>query len=180
MRPDRIIVGEVRGSEARTLFTAMNTGHDGCMGTVHANSAKETIVRLTNPPMLVPNVMLPALDLVLMQNKVYQEGKTLRRITEIAETAVSEGEKLTLNNVYAWDPKTDSIKPTGIPSVVKQKIAKIRGVSVEDVDAEIKNRETVLRWLVKKNIRDIDEVAKTFTRYYIAPKKLLAEIGPEV
>jgi len=180
MRPDRIIVGEVRGSEARTLFTAMNTGHDGCMGTVHANSAKDTIIRLTNPPMHVPEIMLPALDLVLMQNKVYQEGKTLRRITEIAETAASENEKLVLNNVYTWDPKTDSIKPTGTPSVLKQKIAKLRGVSVEEVDAEIKKRESVLKWMVEKNISNIDDVAMVFTKYYIDPEKLLEEIVPEV
>ncbi len=180
MRPDRIIVGEVRGGEARTLFTAMNTGHDGCMGTVHASSAKETIVRLTNPPMLVPHIMLPALDLVIMQSRVYREGTTLRRITEIAETSVSEGEKLTLNIVYAWDPKDDAIKPTGTPSVLKQKIAQKRGVGIEEIDAEIKNRETVLRWLVKNNKRDIAEVAHTFTRYYIDPKKLLREIASEV
>jgi flagellar protein FlaI len=180
MRPDRIIVGEVRGSEARTLFTAMNTGHDGCMGTVHANSAKETVVRLTNPPMLVPNIMLPALDLVIMQAKVYHEGKTLRRIVEIAETTLSEGEKLTLNNVFTWDPKKDAVAPTGTPSVLKQKIAKMRGVDVEEVEHEIKNRETVLKWLVKKNMREIEKVSQTFTQYYIDSKKLLSEIGPEV
>ncbi|MEE8403639.1 MAG: ATPase, T2SS/T4P/T4SS family, partial [Candidatus Hydrothermarchaeaceae archaeon] len=180
MRPDRIIVGEVRGNEARTLFTAMNTGHDGCMGTVHANSAKETIIRLTNPPMSVPEIMLPALDLILMQNRVYQKGETPRRITEIAETSVSENEKLVLNSIYMWDPKTDSIKPTGTPSVLKQKIAKLRGVDVEEVDAEIKRRERVLMWMVEKNISDIDEVAMTFTKYYIDPEKLLGEIAPEV
>ncbi len=180
MRPDRIIVGEVRGSEARTLFTAMNTGHDGCMGTVHANSAKETIVRLTNPPMYVPEIMLPALDMVLMQSRVYQEGKTSRRITEIAETSVSEGDKVVLNSVYVWDPKTDSMKPTGTPSVLKQKIAKLKGVGVEEIDAEIKRRESVLRWMVEKNISNIDDVAMIFTRYYIDPEKLLEEITPEV
>jgi flagellar protein FlaI len=180
MRPDRIIVGEVRGSEARTLFTAMNTGHDGCMGTVHANSAKETIVRLTNPPMNVPEIMLPALDLILMQNNVYQKGETLRRITEIAETAVSEDEKVVLNSIYTWDPKTDSIKSTGAPSVLKQKIAKLKGVSVEEVETEIKKRERVLRWMLEKNISDINDVAMIFTKYYIDSEKLLEEITAEV
>ena len=54
-RPDRIIVGEVRGSEAITLFTALNTGHSG-FGTLHSNDARETITRLTNAPMSVPNI----------------------------------------------------------------------------------------------------------------------------
>ncbi|MEE8402967.1 MAG: CpaF family protein [Candidatus Hydrothermarchaeaceae archaeon] len=180
MRPDRIIVGEVRGSEARTLFTAMNTGHDGCMGTVHANSAKETIIRLTNPPMSVPDIMLPALDLILMQNKVYQKGNILRRITEIAETSVSEDEKLVLNNVFTWDPKDDSIKPTGAPSVLKHKIAKLRGVGIEEIDEEIRRREKILSWMVENNISNIDDVAMVFTKYYIEAEKLLKEILPEV
>ena len=56
-RPDRVIVGEVRGGEAVTLFTALNTGHSG-MGTLHSNTARETITRLVNPPMNVPNIMM--------------------------------------------------------------------------------------------------------------------------
>jgi flagellar protein FlaI len=70
MRPDRIIVGEIRHKEATTLFTAMNTGHDGCMGTVHANSAKETIVRLTSPPMEVPSLMLSGIDFIIIQKRL--------------------------------------------------------------------------------------------------------------
>jgi flagellar protein FlaI len=177
MRPDRIIVGEVRGSEARTLFTAMNTGHDGCMGTVHSNSARETIIRLTNPPMNVPEIMLPALDLILMQNKIYMDGKTIRRITEIAEVVGSEKEKLTLNNVYEWDPKEDSLKPTGVPSTLKQKIARLKGVSMEELEEEIENRERVLRWMVDNNIASIKEEARVFSRYYADPKGLLEEVS---
>ena len=65
-RPDRIIVGEVRGSEAITLFTALNTGHSG-FGTLHSNDARETITRLTNAPMSVPNIMISAIDFIIMQ-----------------------------------------------------------------------------------------------------------------
>lgn len=78
-RPDRIIVGEVRGSEAITLFTALNTGHSG-FGTLHSNDARETITRLTNAPMSVPNIMISAIDFIIMQNRIYRsDGVSFRR-----------------------------------------------------------------------------------------------------
>ncbi len=176
MRPDRVIVGEVRGPEARTLFTAMNTGHDGCMGTVHSNSARETIVRLTNPPMKVPEIMLPALDMIVMQKKVFLKGKTLRRITEIAEVSGSDDEELIMTNVYEWDPKTDTLKSTGGPSPLKEKMARLKGISVEELQEEIDKREKVIRWMVENNKRRIDEVSQIFERYYTDPDGLLKEI----
>ncbi|MFQ5887620.1 MAG: CpaF family protein, partial [Candidatus Hydrothermarchaeales archaeon] len=176
MRPDRVIVGEVRGPEARTLFTAMNTGHDGCMGTLHSNSARETITRLTNPPMSVPKIMIPALDLILMQQKIYYKGETLRRITEIAEIAGQEGEKTTLNNIFEWDAKTDSLKPTGIPSVLKTKITKLKGIDLDGIEEEVSKRKVVMEWMVKKNINHIDEVGRVFNRYYSNFEGLMEEI----
>ena len=84
-RPDRIIVGEVRGSEAITLFTALNTGHSG-IGTLHSNDARETITRLTNAPMSVPSVMINAIDFIVMQNRIYRpDGVSFRRVSEVAE-----------------------------------------------------------------------------------------------
>jgi len=177
MRPDRILVGEVRGSEARTLFTAMNTGHDGCMGTLHSNSARETIVRLTNPPMNVPNIMLPALNLILMENKIYHAGTTLRRITEIAEIGGLDKERVILNNVYEWDPKTDSLVATGNPSVLKQGLAKLKGIDMETLNKELERRKAVIEWMVKKNITKIEDVAQVFNRYYVEPDALLKEAG---
>lgn len=86
-RPDRIIVGEVRGSEAITLFTALNTGHSG-FGTLHSNDARETITRLTNAPMSVPNIMISAIDFIIMQNRIYRsDGVSFRRISEVAEVS---------------------------------------------------------------------------------------------
>ncbi|MEM2192777.1 MAG: ATPase, T2SS/T4P/T4SS family, partial [Candidatus Hadarchaeales archaeon] len=103
MRPDRIVVGEVRGAEAHTMFVAMNTGHDGCMGTLHANSASETISRLMEPPMSVPAIMIPALDLIIMQNRIYHRQKgSIRRVTEVAEiTGVEEGQPQ-LSRIFKW------------------------------------------------------------------------------
>ncbi len=91
-RPDRIIVGEVRGSEAITLFTALNTGHSG-FGTLHSNDARETITRLTNAPMSVPNIMISAIDFIIMQNRIYRsDGVSFRRISEVAEVSGIEEE----------------------------------------------------------------------------------------
>lgn len=176
MRPDRIIVGEIRGHEARTLFTAMNTGHDGCMGTVHSNSARETITRLTNPPMNVPEIMLPALDLIIMQSKLYSNGKMLRRITEIAEVVGWENEKFVLNNVYARNPRKDTLESTSNQSVLKQKIAKLKGISMKELNEELERRENILRWMVSNNITELKKAARVFNEYYTNPQELLKRI----
>ncbi len=176
MRPDRIIVGEVRGEEARTLFTAMNTGHDGCMGTVHANSARETVTRLTNPPMNVPQVMLSAIDLVLIQDRIHSESKVLRRITEIAEVInLGEG-MIKLKNIYEWNPKKDKLERTSTSSVMKKKLARLKGVVLEDIEIELKRREKVLDWMIKNEVRRLEDVAKIFEAYYTNPLGLMEKI----
>jgi flagellar protein FlaI len=180
MRPDRIIVGEVRGGEAKTLFTAMNTGHDGCMGTVHSNSAEETIVRLTNPPMDVPYIMLPALDLILMQKKIFHEGTSLRRITEVAESAGLDGQHLVLNTVYSWDPKTDEILGTGSPSLLLKKVGKLRGWVEKEVNQERRRREKILSWMVQKDISDLTDVMAIVERYYTEPEDLMREVETDL
>lgn len=72
-RPEYIIVGEVRGEEAQTLFQAMNTGHT-TYSTVHAGNVRETVNRLIHDPINVPVAMFNALDLVLVQSLLYDEG----------------------------------------------------------------------------------------------------------
>ncbi|MFQ6050548.1 MAG: CpaF family protein [Candidatus Hydrothermarchaeota archaeon] len=174
MRPDRIIVGEVRGPEAKTLFTAMNTGHDGCMGTIHSNSAQETITRLTSAPMNVPEIMIPSLDLIIMQNRYHHREKgSIRRVTEIAEVAGMERGKIQLNRIYEWDPKTDTIRPTGVPSRLKQEIGEYAGMVGDELNTEIKKREEILRWMIEKGIRSVEEVGQIVQLYYQEPDTLL-------
>lgn len=184
MRPDRLIVGEVRGPEAQTMFTAMNTGHDGCCGTVHSNSAMETITRLTEAPMNVPGIMLPALDVIVMQQRIYHRKKgQIRRVTEVAEVTGMEGDKPQLSRIFKWNPRTDAVEPTGVPSKIKRVIADFSGLGGSEIEIEIEKRAAVLEWMKQKNIRNVFEVGNFIQEYYRDPesmlKKIRAEKGPK-
>jgi flagellar protein FlaI len=173
MRPDRIIVGEVRHDEAFTLFTAMNTGHDGCLGTIHANSPQETIVRVTSPPMRVPEIMLSGLDLIIVEHRIHDRKKgTIRRVTEIAEVSgVLEGKAQT-QTIFERNPGEDTLERTNIPSNYLKKIERYTGLTKKQIEAEIAEREKFLESLVKKNLKGMDTVSKT-TQEYITEKGAL-------
>lgn len=160
MRPDRIIVGEIRGDEAFSLFTAMNTGHDGSMGTVHANSARETITRVTSPPMNVPIVMANALDFIIIQQRIHSREKGLiRRVTKIAEVEnIKEDGSPVLNPLYTYDPTTDSLKRKKTPSHYKKELLKYTNLSKEDLEDELDEREELLEKLVKKGVSDLKTI----------------------
>jgi len=175
-RPDRIIVGEVRGKEAITLFTAINTGHAG-MGTLHSNTARETITRLVNSPMLVPNIMIPALDFIIMQNRMYRpEGGSIRRITEVAEVVGMEEGNVQLNRVFEWDNVVDKVEYVGIASQTLREIADLRAISITEVEEEIEKRRLVLEYMADNNIRSIDEVGSWISNYYKDPDEVLEKI----
>jgi pilus assembly protein CpaF len=117
MRPDRIIVGEVRGAEAFDMMQAMNTGHNGSMSTIHANSARDALARIENM-ILMANANLPihairaqmasALDLVIQTERM-RDG--VRRITEVAEVAGMEGDIISLGTLFAY--RFESENPDG-------------------------------------------------------------------
>lgn len=175
-RPDKIIVGEVRGSEAITLFTALNTGHSG-FGTLHSNDARETITRLTNAPMSVPNIMISAIDFIIMQNRIYRsDGVSFRRISEVAEVSGIEEGVIQLNKIFEWDPQSDTIKNVGITSKTLTEIANVSGNSLNSLYDEIKNREIVLQHMVDQNIRSIRDVSTVLEMYYLDSQKVLNRI----
>ena len=109
MRPDRIIVGEVRGPEAFDLLQAMNTGHDGSMGTLHANSPRECISRLESmilmggynlPPQTIREMVVGSVD-VIVQTSRMRDGS--RRITRITEVVGLEGDVVTLQDIFVYE-----------------------------------------------------------------------------
>jgi flagellar protein FlaI len=175
-RPDRVIVGEVRGAEAVTLFTALNTGHSG-MGTVHSNTARETVTRLVNPPMNVPTIMIPALDFIIMQNRMYRtEGGSIRRVTEVAEIVGMEEGNVQLNRVFEWNNVSDKVEYVGIASQTLRDIAELRGIGITEIEEEIEKRRLLLEYLADNNIRSIDEVGHYINSYYRDPDEVLEKI----
>lgn len=176
-RPDRVIVGEVRGKEAITLFTALNTGHSG-FGTLHSNSSRETITRLTNPPMNVPKIMISAIDFVIMQNRIYRsDGVSVRRVSEVAEVVGMEEGTVQLNKIYEWNGKTDEIENVSISSNTIQSLADIKGIKITELYNEIKRRKSVLDFLANNNIRSINGFGKVVENYYLDPNTVLDSIS---
>ena len=165
MRPDRIIVGEVRGPEAATLLTAMNTGHDGSFGSLHANTAQETVTRMINPPMNVPPIMLTGLDLIIIQARLHVNGKTARKITEVAEIAGMEGSKPRLNTIGSTmllrikSKKQDSLQS-------REVICKAAGVTPDVFEKHVQQRQQIIEDLIARDITDIQSVTTVIQNFY--------------
>ena len=109
MRPDRIILGEVRGSEAVDMLQAMNTGHDGSLGTVHANRPREALTRLENmigmaginlPAKAVRTQIASAIDMIVQVSRM-RDG--MRRITHIEEIVGMEGDIVTTQTLFSYE-----------------------------------------------------------------------------
>ena len=128
MRPDRIVVGEVRGGEALDMLQAMNTGHDGSLTTVHSNSPRDAISRLETlvlmagmdlPLKVVRQQISSAIDLIVQQTRL-KDGK--RRVTAITEVAGMEGDVVVLSDIFKFNQTgitqdgqvLGELQPTGI------------------------------------------------------------------
>ncbi|MDP2667059.1 MAG: ATPase, T2SS/T4P/T4SS family [Candidatus Diapherotrites archaeon] len=180
MRPDRLIVGEVRGKEAETLFIAMDTGHQGCMGTLHSNSAREMLVRLTNDPMNVPQSLLPVLDMVVVLQKVNDVKHGLqRRVSQIAEVS-HMNQSILLSNLFERHPETDLLMRTDTPSHLMQVLSDAAGKNKRSILQEILVRQRVLEWMIRHRIFDPADVEKVVQQYYFDPAGIVDQVTKEL
>ncbi len=164
MRPDRIVVGEIRRKrEAEVLFEAMHTGHS-VYGTLHANNAHETVVRMTNEPINLPKMMLPALSMIVVQHRDRRVGK--RRTLQIAEILPS-GEP---NVILQLNAQKDEMNQISESKVLIETINLYTGLTPDEIRKDINEKINILKWLVKNNISNIHQVGLIFARYYM--KKL--------
>ncbi len=176
MRPDRILVGEIRRSrEAEVLFEAIHTGHS-VYSTLHANTAQEAVKRLTNPPISIPVSMLGALDLVAVMHR--DRRREIRRVLEIVEiisdvdNAVAE-----LNPVFRWIPTTDQVLSLNKSARVMDELKLYAGMEYDDFVADQRQKVGMLNWMAKKNINDINDVGRLVSEYYMDPEAVMRKAG---
>ena len=135
MRPDRIIVGEVRGAEALDMLQAMNTGHDGSMSTVHANASRDALARVETmvlmagfdlPTRAIREQIASALNLIVQVDR-FRDGS--RRISNVTEVVGMEGDIITLQDIYKYDYKQMALVATGIRPEFVDKLSE-RGITL--------------------------------------------------
>ncbi|MEL9999074.1 MAG: type II/IV secretion system ATPase subunit [Thermoplasmata archaeon] len=168
-RPHYIIVGEVRGREAYTVFQAMATGKT-CYTTFHADDVKSLVHRLENEPINLPRALLTSLDVILLQGQVKVGPKMTRRVKSLTEIVAIDPEsgELVTNNAYIWNPADDTFNYSG-HSYVYEKISTIKNWSPRRMEIEVKRRELVLEYMEKINVSNYREVAKIISEYYKDP-----------
>jgi len=174
-RPEYILVGEVRGEEAMTLFQAMNTGHT-TYSTLHADSVQTVINRLENDPINVPRAMVTSLDILWVQVLTKSGGERVRRarvISEIEGIDQRTGE-LDYSNTYLWDSTRDSFRENN--SSVLEDIREDRGWSQSELLEELRNRRRFLRFLQDEGVTDYRRFTAMVNKYYTDPEEVLNHI----
>jgi flagellar protein FlaI len=175
-RPHYIIVGEVRGKEAYTVFQAMATGKT-CYTTFHADDVKSLVHRLENEPINLPRALLTSLDLILLQGQVKVGTKMTRRVKSLTEIVAIDPEsgELVTNNSYVWNPADDTFNYSG-HSYVYEKISTIKNWSPRRMEIEVKRRELVLEYMEKENVSNYRDVARIVSEYYKDPEGVIERV----
>ncbi|MEK6963085.1 MAG: ATPase, T2SS/T4P/T4SS family [Nanoarchaeota archaeon] len=171
MRPDRILVGEIRRkAEAEVLLEAMHTGHS-VYSTVHANTAEEVITRLTNPPIDIPKPVISSLSLIIVQNRNRRTNK--RRTLQIAEV-LPNGE---LNILMRLNVQKDELENVNPSKTVLERLKLYSGMTDTEIQEDLKLKTRILKWMVKNDVDEIHKIGMIFARYYTGTLKLGDEDG---
>jgi flagellar protein FlaI len=170
-RPDYIIVGEVRGEEAYTLFQAMATGHLG-MCTLHAESVEAVFNRLESEPMNIPKPLIAMTNVIMVMSRTEIDGKPARRATVTAEVAgFTQETGISTEEVFRWNPRFDAFTYNGHSSILERQMKKM-GIGEDEIRYELNRRQTVLDWMTSRNIRRYTEVANLIREYYANPDRI--------
>lgn len=168
MRPDRVVLGEIRRErEAEVLFEAMHTGHS-VYSTLHADRVDQVKRRLVSPPIELPEEMLEALHLVVVQYR--QRRLRIRRTFEVAEIipSVQSDGKISIGSglLYKWKPRTDTLEKSWKSVRLFDEISLHTGMSDADIEEDLRQKQDILGWMLNNKIRTVNTVGKVIADYY--------------
>ena len=177
-RPDYIIVGEIRGSEAYVMFQAMATGHGG-LCTMHADGLESATKRLQQKPMDIPPAYISLMNCAVVIKRVKENstGQSSRRAIAVSEIISASSS----HAAFSWNPKTDNFDDDLKESIMFKKIADVSGRDLNELLEEHKRRIKILKWMLENDIRNYKKVAEVVGKYYRDPESLLQkmELGVE-
>ncbi|QIO22721.1 type II/IV secretion system ATPase subunit [Haloarcula sp. JP-L23] len=178
-RPEYIIVGEVRGEEAITLFQAMNTGHT-TFSTMHADSVQTVINRLENEPINVPRPMVQSLDILCVQVLARSGDERVRRAKTLAEIEGIDQRtgELDYSTSYSWQATEDRFAERN--SELLDEIRQERGWNQSELLREMNYRKRFLRYLHEQGVSDYRRFTAMVNKYYADKDEVLARIGSDV
>jgi flagellar protein FlaI len=178
-RPEYIVVGEVRGQEAITLFQAMNTGHT-TFSTMHADSVQTVINRLENEPINVPRPMVQSLDILCVQVLARSGEERVRRAKTLAEIEGIDQRtgELDYSTTYSWNANEDTFRERNSELVAE--IREERGWSESALLTEINDRKRFLSFLREQGVTDYRRFTALVNKYYADKERVMDRVdsGP--
>jgi flagellar protein FlaI len=179
-RPQYLMVGEVRGEEAYTVFQAMATGK-ASYTTFHAESTQAMVHRMENPPINLPRALITALDLVLLQAQVKVGTKMTRRVKGLTEIVGLDPEtnELITNTAYSWNPADDTFNYSG-HSYIYEKVQAQKNWSLREVEREVKRRIDLIAYMRKIGVSNYMDVSRIISAYYKDPEKVVKKARDEL
>lgn len=176
-RPEYIMVGEVRGKEAQTLFQAINTGH-ATTSTFHANNVKSVINRLTDDNIGVNKTMITGLDLIIIQKRIITSGDDIRRVIDMREiqTMNENSNTISSQSLFKYDDNEHQKQLTINESKLLQQIKWRNNYTEEQLQENINNKQKILQYLVDNDITEYGKVVNIIEQYYNNEKQLLHDI----
>jgi flagellar protein FlaI len=171
-RPDYIVVGEIRGSEAYVMFQAMATGHGG-LCTMHADSLESASKRLQQKPMDIPPSYMSLMNCAIVVKRVKGlDGKSTRKVMSVREIISADN----YNSTFKWDPRSDYFEPELENSEMLKRVADQTGRDIGDILEEFERRIRVLKWLVQRGERSYDKVSEAIGKYYRDPEAFIKKV----
>ena len=170
-RPDIIVVGEIRvQKDAETMFEAIHTGHS-VYGTVHADNAADAIIRMSNPPIDIPKIVLNALGGIIVQFR--HRAKGIRRVLEFAEILKTGDSSV----YYRWNIRNDTFSQVGDIIRLSETLSLYTGLTKREIEDDVLARASVLQWMANNNVTTVDDSGNIVANYYRNKSRVLQAVA---